>query len=277
VDDDVLVERIDPVVALARHLGMTVNEPVPLRSTNNVLVWLQPSMVVAKVSTRPDMAANELAIAKALALAGAPVVPPASEVGDCLYRVADRDVTFWKYEPQEDSHEADSQSIGLALFELHTALDTLRTVIAVPSYDTQVVDAIHSLANQKFAPELRAEDRAVLHRALSLGRQRLPGLANTDRIIHGSPHRMNILVVEGSPRFIDFETVQVGPIEWDIAHLEPAVASRYPAPLDVDALALCRLIISAATSTWCWGGLDRGPDMRHHAEGHLAIVRSWLD
>jgi hypothetical protein len=223
------------------------------------------------------MAANELAIANALALAGAPVVPPAGEVGDCLYRVADRDVTFWKYEPQEDSHEADSRSIALVLFELHTALDTLRTVIAVPSYDTQVVDAIHSLANQKFAPELRAEDRAVLHRALSLGRQRLPGLANTDRIIHGSPHRMNILVVEGSPRFIDFETVQVGPIEWDIAHLEPDVASRYPAPLDVDALALCRLIISAATSTWCWGGLDRGPDMLNHAEGHLAIVRSWLD
>jgi hypothetical protein len=37
---------------------------------------------------------------------------------------------------------------------------------------------------------------------------------------------MNILVVAGCPRFIDFETVQVGPIELDIAHLEPEVASH---------------------------------------------------
>jgi hypothetical protein len=270
------MEGIGPVVALAKSLGLAVNEPVPLRLTNNVLVWLRPSMVVAKVSTRPDMAAIELAIARALALAGAPVVPPAAAVGDCLYRVADRDVTFWRYEPQDDSHEPDSPSIALALFQLHGVLDTLRSAIVVPSYDTQVEDAFHALTNEDFARELPAEDRAVLLQALSLGRQRLPGLANTDRIIHGSPHRMNILVVDGSPRFIDFETVQVGPIEWDIAHLEPEVASRYPGPLDADVLALCRLIISAATATWCWGGLDRGPDMRDHAEGHLAIVRAQL-
>jgi hypothetical protein len=271
------VEQIDPVVVLARRLGLTVGKPVPLRSTNNVLVWLRPSMVVAKVSTRPGMAANELAIAKALALAGAPVVAPASEIGDCLYRVAGSDVTFWKYEPQDDSKDSDSRSIALALFELHVALDTLRSAMALPSYETQVVDAVHSLADQSFAPELPDEDRAVLLRALSVGQQRLSKLTNTDRIIHGSPHAMNILIVEGSPRFIDFETVQVGPIEWDIAHLEPAVGNSYPAPLDVDALALCSLMISAATSTWCWGGLNRGPDMRSHAEGHLAIVRSQLD
>jgi hypothetical protein len=277
VDHDVQMEGIDPVVALATRLGLTVNEPVPLRSTNNVLVWLRPSMVVAKVSRRPHMAANELAIAKALALVGAPVVPPAAGVGDRLYRVADRDVTLWKYEPQDDRQYADSRSIALALFELHAALDTLGSTIAVPSYDTQVVDAIHALADRDFAPDLRAEDRADLLRVLTLGRNRLPGLANTDRIIHGSPHGMNMLVVDGSPRFIDFETVQVGPIEWDIAHLEPGVASCYPAPLDVEAMALCRLMISATTSTWCWGGLDRGPDMRDHAETHLAIVRSQLD
>jgi hypothetical protein len=277
MNNDDLVEPIDSVVAFARGLGIAVDEPVPLRSTNNVLVWLRPSMVVAKVSRRPDMGAPELAIAKALMFGGAPIVPPAAGVGDRLYRVAGRDVTFWRYEPQDDSSHADSRSIAVALFELHTVLDTFRSTIAVPSYDTQVVDAIRELADQDFAPELLAEDRAVLLRALSLGRHRLPGLTNTDRIIHGSPHRMNILVVDGSPRFIDFETVQVGPIEWDIAHLEPEVADSYPALFDVDALALCRLIISATTSTWCWGGIDRGPDMRHHAESHLAIVRSQLE
>jgi Phosphotransferase enzyme family len=270
------VNQVDPVVALARELGVTVDEPIPLRSTNNVLLWLRPSMVVAKISMRPDVAANELVIGKALAGAGAPVVPPAAGIGDRLYRLAGRDVTFWTYQPQDDSEPADPHLVGLGLFELHSALEELRSTIAMPSYEIQVGDALRALANHKFAPELPSDDRDVLHRALSFSRERLPTLANTDRVIHGSPHGMNILVVQGRPRFIDFETVQVGPIEWDIAHLEPEVANSYPAPFDADALALCRLAISATTSTWCWDGLDRGPDMRFHAENHLAIVRSQL-
>jgi hypothetical protein len=85
---------------------------------------------------------------------------------------------------------------------------------------------------------------------------------------------MNILASGGAPVFIDLETIQLGPIEWDLAHLEVEVARAYPGSLDDDLLAMCRTAVSAATATWCWGGLDRGPDMRTHAEHHLAVVRS---
>ena len=71
------------------------------------------------------MAANELAIAKALPAAGAPVVLPAKDVGDSLHRVAGREVTFWKYEPQDQISSASSSSIAMALFDLHGALATL--------------------------------------------------------------------------------------------------------------------------------------------------------
>jgi Ser/Thr protein kinase RdoA (MazF antagonist) len=250
-----------------------VEEPVALRSTNNVLVWLRPSMVVAKISSRPGMAANELAIAKALAAAGAPVVPPADVVGDRLHDVSGRDVTFWKYEPQDEISSATARSIAVALFDLHGALATLGSVISLPNYEIQITDAIRSLDNQDFAPELRGEDRFLLRQALSSGKDDLAQLGDTRRIIHGSPHGMNTLVVAGEPRFIDFETVQVGPLEWDLAHLGPKVADHYPAPFDVHALAVCRLTVSATTSTWCWDGLERGPDMRTHAEHHLAVVR----
>lgn len=270
------VDIIASVVVLARTLGLVVEEPVALRSTNNVLVWLHPSMVVAKISSRPGMAANELAIAKVLAAAGSPVVPPANDVGDHLHRVAGRDVTFWKYEPQDEIEEATSEAIAMALFDLHEALAMLGSVVSLPTCDTQIIDAIHSLDNQDVAPELRVEDRAILRQALSFGRETLAHLHDTYRIVHGSPHRMNILVVAGGPRFIDFETVQFGPLEWDLAHLEPEVADHYPAPPDVDALAVCRLTISATTSTWCWAGLGHGPDMRSHAEHHLAVVRAAL-
>ena len=99
-------------------------------------------------------------------------------------------------------------------------------------------------------------------------------LSDSGRVIHGSPHRMNIVVVAGTPRFIDFETVGLGPVEWDVAHLEPEVARNYPGHLDEETLDHCRMMISASTSTWCWGGLERGPDIREHAERHLGLIRS---
>jgi hypothetical protein len=270
------VDVVASAVDLARQLGLVVEEPIPLRSTNNVVVWLRPSMVVAKISARPGMAADELAIARALAVAGAPVVPPAAGVGDQSYRVADRDVTFWRYEPQDHAEDADSESIAYALFDLHRALATLRSTVKLPAYDAQIVDAIRALDRPEFAPELQSDDRALLRQALSDGKANLARLPDADRVIHGSPHRLNILVVDGTPRFIDFETVQHGPLEWDLAHLEKAVASHYPDPLEPEALATCQLVISATTSTWCWEGLLRGPDMRCHAEYHLAVVRSAL-
>jgi hypothetical protein len=56
-----------------------------------------------------------------------------------------------------------------------------------------------------------------------------------------------------------FETVELGPVEWDLAHLEPEVAGFYRASSTVG-LGLCRMMVSAATSTWCWDGLARGSE-----------------
>jgi hypothetical protein len=85
---------------------------------------------------------------------------------------------------------------------------------------------------------------------------------------------LNIVAVNHVPAFIDFETVELGPLEWDLAHLEQKVADLYPVQVDLELLALCRVMVSAATSIWCWEGLERGPDMRSHAEHHLEAVRS---
>jgi hypothetical protein len=270
------MDIVGSVVVLAQRLGLHVEEAVVLRSTNNEVVWLRPSMVVAKISSRPRVAADELAIATTLAAAGAPVVPPARDVADRVHRVAGRDVTFWKYEPQDQIEGADSESIAIALHDLHGALAMLGSVISLPTCDTQIVDAIYSLDNQDLVPELRITNRTLLRHALSSGRETLAELHETYRVVHGSPHRMNILVVAGGPRFVGFETVQLAPLEWDLAHLEPAVADHYPARFDASVLAVCRIMISAATSTWCWAGLQRGSDIRSHAEHHLAVVRSAL-
>ena len=276
--DDSGVDMVAAAVELARKLGIVVEEPVPLRSTNNYVIWLRPSAVVAKISEERGRSAHELAVGRLLADAGAPVVPPAERFGRRLYRVGDWGVTFWRYESQENITEPSPESVAQALGAMHQALMTLRGNEPTQTCEEQITDAVRALDRLEFAPELKMDDRALLRQALRKSQGTLAKAIDTGgRIIHGSPHRLNIVVVAGSPRFIDFETVQRGPYEWDLAHLEPEVATHYPGTLDFEMVTLCRLLVSATTSTWCWGGLHRGPDMRGHAEHHLAAVRSALN
>jgi thiamine kinase-like enzyme len=92
-------------------------------------------------------------------------------------------------------------------------------------------------------------------------------------VLHGAPHRLNVPSVGGEARFIDFETICVGPIEWDLAHLEDEVAAAYPAPADAESLRIARLLVSAKTAAWCWAADPANEEMRWHAEHHLRTVR----
>jgi thiamine kinase-like enzyme len=95
---------------------------------------------------------------------------------------------------------------------------------------------------------------------------------DTHVVIHGSPHPFNILRVDGEPRFIDFETTCIGPLEWDLAHTAPETEHSYVVALNAPLLRSCREMVSVTTAAWCWMDVDRG-DLRYHAEAHLAHVK----
>ena len=265
------MDEVAAAVTLADRLGLVFEDPVSLRSTNNTVVWLRPSAVVAKVSHAEAGAARELAWARKLVDRGAPVVAPADVVGAEVHEVGGWFLTLWRHLPQDDVAPASAEAVAVALHTLHGALAPLAETTALPGCDAQLRDAIRVLEDPSYAPLLVGSDRALLHTTLHARLavlQSVPGVA-----IHGSPHSMNVLVDDGRPVFVDLETVQRGPVEWDLAHLDPEVAAHYPAPLDHDVLVECRLAVSATTSTWCWDSLHRGADMRMHAEHHLAQVR----
>ena len=189
--------------------------------------------------------------------------------------IDERAVTTWRYEPQDDVVESNPGQIAACLFRLHSSLSSMRNRAAFPSFREPLMWALGALARLDFAPELEDLNRALLRETLVDGIARLANDGTGgERVIHGSPHRFNILVADGAPMFIDFETVELGPLEWDLAHLEPEVADLYPGGFDQQALALCRVMVSAVTSTWCWEGLERGSDMQNHARHHLEVVRS---
>lgn len=264
------------VTALARELGVSVQTPVQLRSTNNLVIWLFPSDVVAKIARGPTRLRDELACVRALAGASAPVVPPARDLGSVLHEVDGHDVTFWTYMPQDGLAAPSSQSVGSALAALHATMADLLALreLGLPEFLEPINQTIRSLQETSFAEELQSQDRHLLLDTLEHGRVLMSERSGHWQPIHGSPHRFNILVANGEPRFNDFETIAWGPIEWDLAHLEPEVSARYPAPFDTQLLASLRVVVSGLTSAQCWNAIDRGPDMRGHATHHLAIVQA---
>jgi hypothetical protein len=144
--------------------------------------------------------------------------------------------------------------------------------VGLPAFSRELDLLRRSLNDPGFAPALGHDDRQLLVSALEFftPEERL------DKVLHGSPHRFNILSAHGETRFIDFETVCRGPFEWDLAHLEPAVAKAYPGWTDEELLARCRVLVSAKTAAWCWDQADQNDDMRSHAVHHLGVVREAL-
>jgi hypothetical protein len=68
---------MDDALAIASRSGLAVSHPVTLSDSNNVVVWLHPRLVVAKVAVgHQHRLALEMAVAKHLASRGAPVVGP---------------------------------------------------------------------------------------------------------------------------------------------------------------------------------------------------------
>jgi hypothetical protein len=264
---------MDPIraaVTVARRYGLVVEQPVVLSDSNNVVVWLAPSSVVAKVGTghhgRLD---HELAVAKHLTAVRAPIVPPSDEVPREVHVCDGFEVTFWEYHPRQEE-EIDPRRLAHALFELHEGLASYGG--HVHSYRAEL-EAVHELlAEGSRVRALKDSDRTLLVGRLDALLAVLTQRQLDERVLHGSPHDLNVIVVAGTCRFVDLETVCVGPLEWDFAHVGTEATNAYPGTWDPETLQLCNGLVSVKTAAWCWARVEH-PGMRWHAEYHLAQVR----
>lgn len=261
---------------IARNHGLTVNEPVMLRSTNNVVAWLNPSPVVAKIGAgRISHLSRELAVALELTALGAPVAAPSAIPPPKVYRPAGVDITFWRYQPEDASNAGPVDDIAEAMHELHQSLSQLSLPLkkSLPPY-TQELAEVRSLVSSATALSASDSDRhllatSFLHLAAELN-EHAPVASH--QVIHGSPHSYNVLWVGGKPIFIDWETTCTGPLEWDLAHMDPEAAAHYAGPLNSRLLWLCQAMVSVKTAVFCFAQAHRG-DLAEHAQWHLAHVK----
>jgi phosphotransferase family enzyme len=273
-------DAISAAADLARGLGLAVQEPVLLRSTNNAVAWLRPADVVAKISTaRSSRLHKELQVTRELCALGAPVVCPAPELPCIVHARGDLEMTFWRHHLQPSGPELSSGRIAPALKQLHSALRRLSPALkaSLPSYRADLEHVRALLANNAALPAIAAVDRHLLATTFDRLQRRLDALVSADKFvpIHGEPHSYNVLIVGGEPAFIDFECVCMGPVEWDLACLDDQAVPIYGELIQPELLWLCGSMASVKAATLCAADIDRG-DMREHAEWHLAQIREQI-
>jgi len=262
-----MTRAVNAAARVGHHFGLRVDEPLLLQETNNVVVWLRPSPVVAKVGRWPhseERLRREHAVAAALAREGGPVVPPIGT--PAIDGQTGFVVTLWERVEHDTAHAPAPEELAASLRELHAALasydgDTpsFRSAIALArealhEVDTSVRTTLET-AFEQLLPELDTHNHAEQH-------------------LHGEPHDSNLLRTAAGLRWIDLEGVCRGPLEWDLAFLPEEAAALFPES-HADLLRLLRLLNSARVATWCWLRVDVG-DTRWHAEHHLAVVRAAL-
>jgi Phosphotransferase enzyme family len=277
-----LAERPDlpgvvQAIEIARDHGLTVNVPFMLRSTNNVVAWLDPSPVVAKIGAgRASHLSRELAVALELTALGAPVVAPSPVPPPTVYRPSGVDITFWIYHPQDESGEMPVDVMAEAMHEIHRALSQLSVPLkkSLPPYTEELAKARSLLETPAALPQVSDSDRHLLTTTFLRLAAELDSLApeSSHQVIHGSPHSYNVLWSGGKPRFIDWETTCFGPLEWDLAHIGEEAAALYPFPVNSRLLWLCRAMASVKTAAFCFADAHRG-DLAEHAQWHLAHIK----
>jgi Ser/Thr protein kinase RdoA (MazF antagonist) len=260
-------------IRIAEQLGLNLDQPLLIQETNNTVVWLRPHPIIAKVGTHTYSAETlirEHDVASALAAKGAPIAPPWPDTGPLRDTETGFVVTLWSRLDHDPNAEADGRIVGQSLISLHKALEECD--LPLPSVRSGLEHARTALFDDLRIAALDPADRAYLRAAFTDLMNKLDDRTFPERPLHGEPHTGNYLTTPSGLRWIDFEGVCRGPLEWDLAFLATDGVATFQ-DVDTDLLALLQTLNSARVATWCWVQA-RFPEMRRHGEHHLALVRN---
>ena len=178
----------------------------------NVVVHLAPAPVVARVATLTPLLrpaplrslAREVAVAGALAAAGAPVVPPSDLLPPGPHRYAGLELSFWRHVEVVPVAPSPGE-VGAALAGLHDHLAGV-PVDGAP-LDTPLDDLTRftSLGRAWGAPP------TLLDRLGERLAELRPRLSGEVVQLHGDAHPGNLLAIPGGWRWTDLEDTCAGP------------------------------------------------------------------
>ena len=237
------VERaVRATTGLASALNLAVDEARVVSNSNKLGLRLLPCDTFARVAyAGPETFNSEIEIAERLAQHESPVASLDERVGSRAYERDGFAVTLWRYY-DESSDEVSAGDYAHALARLHAGM--ARLDVPVPHFTDRVAEAQRIVESRDRPPRLDDSDRELLRRTLDSSRRRISERSSPEQLLHGEPHRGNLLNTTRGPVFIDLETCCRGPVEFDLAHVPGSVTNLYPRA-DVELIRECRRLVLA--------------------------------
>ena len=266
------VERaVGAAEEVASELGLAVAEASVLHSSNKLALRLLPCDIVARVAFAGlEKFQAELELARSLAEAGGPVARLVPGVQPRVYERRGFAVTLWTYYAQR-RREVSPADYAQALERLHDGM--AKVDATVPHFSERVADAQELVSSPNLTPGLEDADRKLLSSTLRSRSRAIAERSSAEQLLHGEPHRGNLLNAQSGPLFIDLETCCRGPVEFDLAHVPEAVSERY-AGADRELLQLCRLLVLAMVAAWRWDRGDQFPNGKRAGNALLGALRA---
>jgi Ser/Thr protein kinase RdoA (MazF antagonist) len=268
---------IEAVTEIAATYHIKSDAPVLLKDSNNTVIHLAPSPVVAKVGTsaiRKQNVSNlehELNAALHLADLGAPIVPPSTEIPPAVYRYKDLEVTFWQYVAGEMREEIDRPELVAALKQFHAVFASYPN--ALKSF-TKVYEECYSLLTDECGlKELPMVDRQFLRQLYEHLSTNLQAFHFESVPVHLEIHSGNVIWANREPLLIDFESCCRGPREVDFLIFSEKTLSAC-SELNQQLMEVLRDLTSFRVAVRCWSQPNRAPEVREAAAYHLSRLHS---
>lgn len=206
---------------VAANLGLPFDRAIVLQHRSNAIIHLYPTSVVARVATTTGTVrqgegwfAREVAVARHLTAADAPIIPLSSVLDPGPHQHLGLVLSFWNWveilEQPFDPYQA-----GRALRTCHQALKTFPGELPILALLSEARLLVQSAAAAFFPA-----DTALLIQIKERSQQQLSRLPMQP--LHGDSHSGNVLNTAQGVLWTDWEDTFWGPIKWDLACLVAA-------------------------------------------------------
>ena len=172
---------------------------------------------IVRVSRSEVDVDRHIAIGAFLKLAGVPVPQPvaAGEIDGANY-------SLWEYVRPDRSGSIDFRSFGEGIRALHDlSIDSFADFGIVWCDELDWLNVDHKLAEARSIQALANEDLELLEAHADRLRSWGDQCRSADRIVvcHGDVHPQNVIMRDGRAVVIDWDTICIGPRQWDHAAL----------------------------------------------------------
>lgn len=261
---------IAAATSVASSLDLPVNDAIVVHNSNRLALRLRPCDVLARVApTGHEAAQFEVELARRLAEAGCPIALLEPRVDPLVYPRDGFEVTLWIYYEPVTPHVSPAD-YARALERLHAGMRKVDG--PSPRFTDRIAEAEEVVSSPELSPELADEDRVFLSSMLGRLRRMIDDRSAAEQLLHGEPHKGNVLSTKNGPLFIDLETCCRGPVEFDLAHVAEEVCEHYP-NFSQGLLDECRQLVLAMVAAWRFERGDQLPNGRRFGEELLRSLR----